>query len=101
MWLSSRPSPPQPPSPASRRGGRWLLSALVVTLVLVACRQQMADQPRYDPFEASSFFADGQSARQPLPDTVARGQLRDDALLTTGKEGGQDATRFPFPVTHE
>lgn len=59
----------------------------------------MGNQPRYDPFEQSSFFPDGQSARQPVPDTVARGQLRDDTLLLTGMENGQPATRFPFPVT--
>jgi hypothetical protein len=84
----------------SRRQARLAGGALAM-LLLVACRQQMADQPRYDPLEPSAFFADGQSARQPVPDTVARGQLRDDTLLFTGKENGQDATRFPYPVTHE
>ncbi len=38
----------------------------------------MHDQPRYEPLEASEFFADGASAR-PLPaGTVARGRLRAD-----------------------
>jgi mono/diheme cytochrome c family protein len=59
----------------------------------------MHDQPKYIPLRASSFFADGSSAR-PLPEgTVARGQLREDTLLYTGKVGDEPATEFPFPVT--
>jgi mono/diheme cytochrome c family protein len=69
---------------------------------LTGCyQQQMGNQPRYDPLEASTFFSDGQSARQPVVDTVARGRLRDDTLLLTGMENGQPATRFPFPVTRQ
>jgi mono/diheme cytochrome c family protein len=50
----------------------------------LGCRQDMADQPRADPFEASRFFADGQSARPPVPGAVARGELRADTHLYTG-----------------
>jgi hypothetical protein len=40
---------------------------LCATVVFAAsCRQQMADQPRYDPYEESTFFPDDLSAR-PLP----------------------------------
>jgi hypothetical protein len=46
----------------------------------------MADQPSYYAFEPSDFFADGRSAR-PLPvGTVARGQLRIDVALYTGRK---------------
>ena len=46
------------------------------------CRQDMHDQPKYIPLRrGSSFFADDRSARPPVPGTVARGQLHDDALL--------------------
>jgi mono/diheme cytochrome c family protein len=65
---------------------------------VVGCRQDMHDQPKYEPLEESSFFADGQASRQPVPGTVARGQLYDDALLYTGKEGGNEARVFPFRV---
>jgi hypothetical protein len=44
----------------------------------------MAAQPSYKPLEPCSFFPDGQSARQPVPGTVARGHLRADAHLFTG-----------------
>jgi mono/diheme cytochrome c family protein len=71
-------------------------------LLTLACTQKMAQEPRYRPFQPSEFFADGSSAR-PLPaDTVARGQLRADALLYTGKDAsGQDTAELPAPVTRE
>ena len=45
----------------------------------------MHDQPKYIPLRESTFFADARSARPLVAGTVARGQLRDDALLYTGK----------------
>lgn len=58
----------------------------------------MHDQPKYVPLRASAFFDDGRSARPVLAGTVARGQLRDDSLMHTGKIDGADATIFPFQV---
>jgi mono/diheme cytochrome c family protein len=61
----------------------------------------MHDQPKYIPLRASPFFADGSSAR-PLPaGTVARGQLREDSLLYTGKIGDEPVDQFPFSVTEQ
>jgi mono/diheme cytochrome c family protein len=65
---------------------------------LAGCRQDMHDQPRYKPLAESDFFGDDRSARPLLPDTIARGHLKDDALLWTGVEGGKLAERFPFAV---
>lgn len=59
----------------------------------VGCRQDMHDQPRYEPLDKSAFFADGRTSR-PLPEgTVARNQLKEDAHLYTGKiaQGQQTA----------
>src|SRR6185295_10586470 len=43
----------------------------------VGCRQDMHDQPKYEPLDKSAFFADGRTSR-PLPEgTVARNQLRE------------------------
>jgi len=67
-------------------------------LAASACRQDMHDQPKYIPLRGSTFFADGRSARTPLPGTVARGELHEDTLLYTGKVEGEDATVFPFAV---
>jgi mono/diheme cytochrome c family protein len=75
------------------------LASLVCVAATAACRQDMHDQPKYIPLRASTFFADDLSARQPVPDTVARGHLDADPLLYSGKDdNGQPAAVFPFPV---
>jgi hypothetical protein len=77
-----------------------LLSA-VVLLLAAGCRQEMADQRRYEPLEASSFFPDHRAAR-PLPmGAVARGTLNEDEHLFTGRVKGELATTFPFEITPE
>jgi len=58
----------------------------------------MHDQPKYIPLRQSTFFGDERSARPLVAGTVARGQLREDPLLYTGKVNGADATMFPFAV---
>ncbi len=76
-------------------------------ILIVACspkmsEQIMASQPKYKPLQDSESFDDGMSARPLISDTVARGQLRDDTLLYTGKlPDGTLANVFPFPVTRE
>lgn len=58
----------------------------------------MHDQPRYTALKPSPFFGDGSSARPPVAGTVARGDLRDDELLYTGKQGEEPTAVFPFPI---
>jgi len=72
---------------------------LPFAFLISACRQDMHDQPKYQPLEASDFFADGRASRQLVPGTVARGYLNEDAHLYTGKSGNQFVDTFPFPVT--
>ena len=77
-----------------------VLAAVVVTSIVAgACRQDMHDNPRYEPLEASTFFTDGRSERDPVPHTVARGTLRHDEQLYTGLIGGQLADTLPVPPT--
>jgi cytochrome c553 len=80
---------------------RHVLALALSCLALVSCRQDMHDAPRYEPLEEAPFFADGRSSRVLVANTVARGQLREDEHLYTGKIGGQLATEFPMPVTNE
>lgn len=68
-------------------------------IALAACRQDMHDQPRPEPYELSNFFEDRRSSRPKLEGTIARGYLRLDEHLYTGKVNGELATTFPFPVT--
>lgn len=72
---------------------------LAASVGLQGCRLDMHLQPKYNPEVASSFFSNGQSAREPIVGTVARGQLRTDELLYTGRINGTTADEFPFPIT--
>lgn len=74
---------------------------IAALVLLAACRQDMHDQPKYEPLEASPFFADGRASRPLVPGTVARGRLDSDAHLYTGKVGGKPAEIFPFAITRE
>lgn len=84
-------------------------------LLLGGCQQQMAVQPSFRPLEPSTFFDDGRSARPWIEGTVARGHLRTDTALFTGRrdkgdqageaskdmdpENQQFVDTFPFPIT--
>lgn len=81
------------------RGKAIALMVALLALTVAGCRQKMANQPRYDPYEASDFFADGMSARPRLAGTVARGELSTNPFLDTGKINGAVADGFPFAVT--
>jgi mono/diheme cytochrome c family protein len=69
-----------------------VLAALA--LVVGACHQQMAEQPRCEPLGTSPLFADGKCAREPVAGTVPRGGGRDVAATLDPK-----ADRLPVPVT--
>lgn len=62
------------------------------------CHRDMRDQPRYEPFEASAFFADGMSARPWVEGTVAQGQLTQDEVFYTGKKAGEFVQQIPREV---
>jgi hypothetical protein len=85
---------------------------LCAAALALGCRQDMHDQPKYQPLQASEFFEDGGSARAPVPGTVAWGtspsrpdpaMLGEDELLFTGRVAGRAefATSFPFEITAE
>lgn len=80
---------------------------VVVVAALGGCQNQlygaqlMRFQPRFDPLEENTFFEDGRSARPLVADTVARGQLRVDEQLYTGRIAGDYATDYPMPITRE
>lgn len=77
------------------------IAIVVLALAGAACRQDMHDAPRVEPYEATDAFADGRGNRPLVEGTVARGWLNADEHLTTGKLGGVPVDEFPSPVTRE
>jgi len=75
-----------------------VVCAVFAAFALAGCRQDMHVQPKYVPEDPRNFFPDGRSERQPVAGTVARGELRTDELLYTGKVNGAVADLFPFPI---
>lgn len=84
-----------------------LLAALVVLAGCEKIARNMYDQPRYKPLRESSLFADGTSARPPVPGTIAAasGSLSGTSSGRLGAEAearrarDEQAKENPYPVT--
>lgn len=75
---------------------------IVILLIFVtACHRDMYDQAKYEPLEPSTFFEDGRSARQPVPNTVAVGEVFTNEHFATGMVDGELVDTFPMEVTRE
>jgi mono/diheme cytochrome c family protein len=72
---------------------------LPFTSFFIGCRQDMHDQPKYQPLEASDFFADGRASRPLPPGTVARSELNEDTHLYVGKSGNKFDETLPFALS--
>lgn len=72
---------------------------MVILAAAAGCRQDMHDAPRYEAYEASTFFSDGRAARLAPMGTVARGWLRSDEALNGGRVNGEPISEFPFPIS--
>lgn len=73
----------------------------VVLLALsgIGCyAQEMSNQARYKPLAESELFPNRMASRPLVEGTVARGQLKEDALFHTGKLGEQFAPTVPVAV---
>ena len=80
-------------------GDRVLLVLVALSaLTLGACRQDMHDQPKYEPLEETFFFDNGAASRELVEGTVARGHLGEDVAYQSGLEpDGSFAAQFPMP----
>ena len=89
-------------------------AALLAVVLLAGCRGTTSLEPpihispnmdwqeRFDPQAANPFFADGRAMRPPVPGTVARGFLREDAPFFFGRtENGAFVQEVPLPMTME
>jgi hypothetical protein len=90
-----------------------LIAAAAAAIALAGCSGTTSRQPpiivfpdmrfqgRYDPQERSQFFSDHRASRQPVPGTVARGQLNEDDVLFTGVVNNQYVGRNPVTITED
>jgi mono/diheme cytochrome c family protein len=97
---TARVAPAAAPTGQGRAGRLAIVGGLLLAGGLIAgCRQDMHDTPRYEALEESDFFADKRAMR-PMPEgTVARGNLRDDDVYYTGKDGNEPVQQLPAQVT--
>jgi len=77
------------------------IAPVVLVLALAGCRIDMHVQPRENPLAKSDFFPDHRSARPLVEGTVARGELRADTYLYTGKLGNNPGDYMPFAITKD
>lgn len=68
----------------------FAFSVFAVVALAGGCRYDMQDQPRYEAYEKSDFFRDGQASRNLPEGTVARGLLKEDKAFFTGKIDNPD-----------
>jgi mono/diheme cytochrome c family protein len=76
-----------------------LASVFVCGMALSGCRQDMHNQPKFIPLRQNDFYADQRASRDPVPGTVARGQLKDDSYFQTGKHGVILGNELPATIT--
>ena len=103
-------------SAAIARGTRGRALVAVVAMLLLAgcvrgCKSRstpihinpnMDLQPKATAQAESGFFYDGATMREPVPGTVARGELRDGSPYYTGKDaGGTLLASIPVEITPE
>jgi mono/diheme cytochrome c family protein len=70
-------------------------------VTITACRQDMHNQPKYRGLRASTFFANGSSARPLVEGTIARGTLQEDEAFFTGKINKVAVKELPFPIDQQ
>jgi len=96
--MRSKPKAATTNSSRVRRAG-MLAAPLALATFALGCRMDMHQQPKYKPLAETGFFDDQRSERPVVEGTVARGELRTDEQLYTGKVNGVDAETFPFPIS--
>ena len=80
--------------------GRALVAWVALSLVLAACGQNMADQPRVGAYQATPFL-EGGTSMQPLPDgVVPRGYGDVDPAFFTGQgPDGSQLSELPIDLS--
>ncbi|NUL81438.1 MAG: cytochrome c [Armatimonadetes bacterium] len=78
------------------------VGSVLIVAGLTGCHTDMWVQPRVKTLSKSDFFKDGSSARMPVKNTVAWGNLREDEAYYTGKlPTGKYVQELPFELTKD
>jgi mono/diheme cytochrome c family protein len=80
-------------------GSTSLATAAAALMPLLGGCDNMKHQDSVRPFDASSLYSDGASARHPPAHTVARGEMAPDDPAATGKKAGVLVSDVPVPLT--
>jgi hypothetical protein len=78
-----------------------LAIAAVLATGVVACRQDMHNQPKFQAFERNPFFADQRASRPLVAGVVPRGHLGDDPAFYQGKAATGLVATNPLGVGRE
>lgn len=90
-----------------------VLPLLASVVALAGCRGMVSEntpihpnlnmdfQEKFEPQEANPLFADGRANRTPVAGTVARGLMRENTPLQTGRDGGALVRANPVPTTQD
>jgi mono/diheme cytochrome c family protein len=78
---------------------RSVFSIAALALVLAACGNNMADQPKVTALEPTPFYADGSGARPPVDGTVSRGMGAIDPVFFTGQGPEGLVTELPIELS--
>jgi mono/diheme cytochrome c family protein len=70
----------------------------VCLLATMGCRQNMHNQNKLEPYEASAFFADGQGSRQTPVGTVPRSAFGENVAPYTGLTETPSPSATPVPA---
>jgi mono/diheme cytochrome c family protein len=93
----------RPRAPLATRA--TIAAALLALAAASGCRNEMYDQPRFEPYEADGYFSDGTSARPLVPGTVARldpkAEPRDQLYRADRLDDGTLVDKLPFPLTRD
>lgn len=74
--------------------------ALCCMALLTACANNMRNESRLKPYEASPVFANNQSERPIDPNTVPRGATN-DLRVSSGKANGEVISEFPITISRD
>src|SRR5262245_45062665 len=72
------------------------LWAVLLISLSTGCRQKMAEQPYYRPYEPSDFFADGRSNRPLERGVIHRAQYLESDPIATGLNRAEWAAFYEF-----